>query len=737
MVGKRKPVVESELAVRSQQPPPTLKHSSTQTKLTNERPDEPRRSGRATKGQHTKNHEEAPPPSKKKGKGKGSKAATSEAEENGDDEAIVRCICGDTEDYRGWMMIVCEQCEAWQHNFCMGVPEDDAQLPDQYYCEQCRPQNHKELVEAMRRGEKPWEEKIRRREEEENQKKKKGSRKSKGARASGVSADHQDASPRGSATPAAQPETVGKRKAVGIEIPVAPVNPRVSKGSQRKEANSGGQQMSPVTSHAPHPASPIGQRRKSTFDENPLKRRKSVVDDTAAKRRKSGAEGSLARRDSITLPPVDSLDQLPKERQGVANALQKSIKDLIDGSVKHNTYRVPDGQTPTVLATELALKIEYALYQRFPSEEEKSTYAEQFRSLETTWRLDTAHNLEEAKRALADLQLMGQNIMIGTVDGDIYYVRNGRVPIRPQGCDPSRPMSGSSGDCEWQGIHPFADLVQITNPPQGYMQNCNVSPFAMMKDSPLVPEKWAGHPYLYNDFRRPPHQRAAMMLDLLDAAHNVTAEQAMAIAFSTQVWHAELWQQRIRQAAPASGFGRMLAEWDRRTDAGSRAALGFYFFKVALGSAGRGVDPPSSLTDDAIVAALEKAEQRLQADFSPDAVFGTLFRVGREGGSRTWPVGGGTLAEAGMATPRAISFNPVGKEMVGHSGQTSTQIVILTKPPRSFMVIPLGESDHKESGHWDDQAEKLFSQARAKPTYFLDRRELEKHVTARRELSYQ
>ena len=54
------------------------------------------------------------------------------------------------------------------------------------------------------------------------------------------------------------------------------------------------------------------------------------------------------------------------------------------------------------------------------------------------------------------------------------------------------------------------------------MQNCNVSPFAMMKDSPLVPEECAAHPYLYNDGRRPPHQRAAMVLDLLDAAHNVT-----------------------------------------------------------------------------------------------------------------------------------------------------------------------------------------------------------------------
>ena len=75
-------------------------------------------------------------------------------------------------------------------------------------------------------------------------------------------------------------------------------------------------------------------------------------------------------------------------------------------------------------------------------------------------------------------------------------------------------------------------------------------------------------------------------------------------------------------------------------------------------------------------------------------------------------------------------------EEVGVSGQTSTQIVILTKPPQSWMVIPLGESDHKDSPHFDDQAEKLFSKARAKPTYFLNRKELEKHVTARKELGY-
>ncbi len=45
-------------------------------------------------------------------------------------------------------------------------------------------------------------------------------------------------------------------------------------------------------------------------------------------------------------------------------------------------------------------------------------------------------------------------------------------------------------------------------------------------------------------------------------------------------------------------------------------------------------------------------------------------------------------------------------------------------------LVPLGVSDHKDSGHWDDQAEKLFSKSKATPTYFMRRAELLKHVTA-------
>ena len=83
-------------------------------------------------------------------------------------------------------MICCDKCEAWQHNLCMGISENDDELPEKYYCEQCRPSAHRELLQAMKRGERPWEERIkaRRREEEEERKRKKkgkgGGRKSAG-----------------------------------------------------------------------------------------------------------------------------------------------------------------------------------------------------------------------------------------------------------------------------------------------------------------------------------------------------------------------------------------------------------------------------------------------------------------------------------------------------------------------------------------------------------------------------
>ncbi|MFI5461279.1 MAG: penicillin acylase family protein [Isosphaerales bacterium] len=361
-----------------------------------------------------------------------------------------------------------------------------------------------------------------------------------------------------------------------------------------------------------------------------------------------------------------------------------------------------------------------------------------------------ARNLTEMKQALSHLQLMAQNIMVGTVGGDIFYLRNGRVPIRPKGVDPGRPIPGNTSATEWKGTHPMSDLVQIENPPCGWMQNCNCSPAAMMKQDQPRREQFAEHPHLYNESpSRASHQRAEMVNDLLDAAGKVTVQQAIEIAFSTRVWHAEHWQARLAEAwkgasaADKAGDSQqvysLIQEWNARSDPDSKGALAFYAFKKAMGGEkARRTEPASNLTDAELIEAVRQGATWIKATFGDVAVpFGRYFRVGRRGGDRTWPVGGGSLQDVAMATPRAISFaaSRDGKQMIGHTGQSSTQVVILTDPPESYAIIPLGESDHKESGHWDDQAEKLFSNGKAVRTYFLRPDELMKHVTSRKVLN--
>jgi acyl-homoserine lactone acylase PvdQ len=239
-----------------------------------------------------------------------------------------------------------------------------------------------------------------------------------------------------------------------------------------------------------------------------------------------------------------------------------------------------------------------------------------------------------------------------------------------------------------------------------------------------------------------------MMTELLDAAHGVTVERAIDIAFSPEVYHAEKWQERSKTAwekasdagkpADAAEIYGLIQKWNRRSDADSEGALAYYAFKrEGLDEENaRAVEPPADLNDEQLLAGLRKGAEWLKTNFqSLHVPYGTLFRVGRKGGERTYSVGGGSVSDAGMATPRAIGFSKVGKELVGRSGQTSTQIVVMTDPPESYTIVPLGVSDHKESGHWDDQAEKLFSKSKATPTYFMNRKELLKHVTATKTLN--
>ncbi len=125
--------------------PSPLKHQA------NLPPDEPRRSVRATKGQHTKSLDllDQPAEPKKKTAKRSKKAAAQEEEIE-----VIRCVCGaiETGDNDNEPWIACDKCGVWQHNVCVGVPVFEDDIPKTYMCEQCDPAFHQPLLDALKRG---------------------------------------------------------------------------------------------------------------------------------------------------------------------------------------------------------------------------------------------------------------------------------------------------------------------------------------------------------------------------------------------------------------------------------------------------------------------------------------------------------------------------------------------------------------------------------------------------------
>ncbi|QDS72251.1 hypothetical protein FKW77_005895 [Venturia effusa] len=330
-----------------------------------------RRSARATKGQHTKNLEDASPPSKRqtKSKGKGgsksAKAASNTPEEpsGGDDDAIIRCVCGATVDDAGWTMICCDKCEAWQHNLCMGWPE--AEVEEDYYCEECSPKSHVELLAAMKRGEKPWLDRAKQRQEEEKRSKKKGGKRK--SRASAVAVD----TPAKATTPKqATPQEAGnKRKFEAVAD---------SNGQRQAQTKAESASESAAMAKAIPPAPLASSRRKSSAATD---QKISAVDENAAKRRKSTVDevqGEGPASSPVPALKVVNIDDLTQARQSVPKKLVADGMKVVEDLVKDGQFRIPDGETPSSLMTNFALRIEQGLDAHYGG---VSGYSNQARSI--------------------------------------------------------------------------------------------------------------------------------------------------------------------------------------------------------------------------------------------------------------------------------------------------------------------------------------------------------------------
>ena len=358
-------------------------------------------------------------------------------------------------------------------------------------------------------------------------------------------------------------------------------------------------------------------------------------------------------------------------------------------------------------------------------------------------RTSKARDLADYLDALSLRMLMPMNAMYGDVYGNIYYQRTGLAPVRPEGYDWTRPVPGDTSRTEWLGLHDTADLVQMLNPPTGWMQNCNISPGTMTENSPLTADRYPTYLYMADTEGSNPRGRRANAL--LTAAEGMTLEDAVAIATDTYVDGERPWRTMLLAAYETHGTSwahlddavDILRAWDGHADKEGCGMTLFRAWWVALELRRELVpeqmlDGSQALSEDAaqaLLSALDEAGKRLRDQFGRiDVPWGEVYRARR--GDESWPVSG--IAVAGLVTLRGI---PGGEPTDGVSyiegGQSCTTVVMLKAGDvRSYSVVPYGQSEDPVSPHYTDQGRRLFSETRLKDSWF-SRERLEGHVESR------
>ncbi|EDN09939.1 predicted protein [Histoplasma mississippiense (nom. inval.)] len=360
--------------------------------------EEPRRSGRATKGQHSKNNDLSElAPSKRKGKtqAKAQKQASDEQTPapNEEEDEIIRCICGEYEEEEDVErdMICCDKCSAWQHNDCMGLTFPKGQEPAEYFCEQCKPENHKELLDKMAHGEKPWEEAARIRalaaEEKKARRKKGGKRGRKSTRPSDIKSEGGDDGVKSaSGTPAKE-----------IPVSAQPTGNKVIPQSQGAFPNDGPPSSQKrkfdeqeVSQREPGPKQKLqrlstGRQIESPEVKSPtVHRKQSVSSVQSVREQKSGrspTEGTGGPSDLQSLA-----------RRNVANALVKLFVEQAASALQQGAYSMPAGKTKEAVGEALGVAIEHSMYKHLcgGSGEPSEAYKQQMRTILFNVRKNTS-----------------------------------------------------------------------------------------------------------------------------------------------------------------------------------------------------------------------------------------------------------------------------------------------------------------------------------------------------------
>lgn len=106
-------------------------------------------------------------------------------------------------------------------------------------------------------------------------------------------------------------------------------------------------------------------------------------------------------------------------------------------------------------------------------------YNRSLTSLIQSWQRTKAVGFESYKAAMQLRANTSNNTVYADVRGNIAYWHGNYIPIRDTNYNWAKPVDGTIPGTEWKGLHTIDQMVHIYNPKNGWLQNCNSTPFTV------------------------------------------------------------------------------------------------------------------------------------------------------------------------------------------------------------------------------------------------------------------
>jgi acyl-homoserine lactone acylase PvdQ len=343
------------------------------------------------------------------------------------------------------------------------------------------------------------------------------------------------------------------------------------------------------------------------------------------------------------------------------------------------------------------------------------------------WSRTKAKSLKDYIKAMALLANNSNNTVYADAAGNIAYWHGNFMPKRDPKFDYTRPVDGTTKATNWTAIHALNEIVQSINPANGWLQNCNATPFTVAGDqSP----KAINYPaYMAPDGE---NGRGITAVALLSKIDKINLDELITLGYNKKLSAFDILLPRFLEDAKTAILAprtkkaiEYLANWDRFADTSSIAT------SIAIEWATKwNTEIPPADTEEAATQILEKYNRMdLKVPFETkvklleatldqfekwygrwEVKWGDINRYQRVGPGKNFEDNAFSLAvnQASSKWGALPSFEsrryPNTVKRYGYTGNSFVAAVEFGKRLRAKTIITGGQSRFAESNHFTDQA---------------------------------